>query len=768
MAVERRIPESEQQSETAALLSQLQALQVAFDSSERKVFERALEASERRYRELFDSVLTGVYRTTPEGTVLLANPALLRMLGFDSAADALIRRVDPDTYSSHLTREGQVRGLEETWIRKDGSWITVRETARLVRDSHGSVICYEGIVEDISGAKRAEMFDRGCRQILEMVARNEPLNDILSRIAALIEAQAPGRTCSIALRRGDRLYPIPSSKLGANFSQFGLPILKGYGCCANAVETRKTIVVANAAESECFSNVRELAGIFGIQASWSTPICTDGEVQGTIAVYRNEAKGPDPQELGIIETASRLAAVAVEHRRLYDNLHRQATKDRLTGLPNRFVYEETLADCLTDGRNLALLWIDLDRFKEVNDSLGHHVGDALIKEVAARLRECTGGSGLLARTGGDEFAIVLHSVMGRGHAEACAMRLLAALQPAFQVGEYELFVTASIGVSLSPEDATTAAELQQKADAAMYRAKSRGKNCYAFFEEQWERGARERLDMQISVRRALPNGELRLFYQPQVDLEGHIQGMEALLRWQHPKLGLVPPADFISIAEETGLIVPIGSWVIREACRQWSQWRKAGYTNLKIAVNVSVLQFYFSDLFEIVRSALTESDMRAEYLELELTESLIMRNFEDSTRELQRLRALGLTVAIDDFGTGYSSLSYLQKLPVDLLKIDRSFLQDVDVVSTCALIQAITAVAHSLGLRVAAEGIETQQQLDSIRTIGVDLAQGFLFGKPMPSEIATAYLQTSTSFDTDRRALPEFIRGPADQNVAIL
>jgi EAL domain-containing protein (putative c-di-GMP-specific phosphodiesterase class I) len=299
-----------------------------------------------------------------------------------------------------------------------------------------------------------------------------------------------------------------------------------------------------------------------------------------------------------------------------------------------------------------------------------------------------------------------------------------------------------------PSDGVTASELHQKADAAMYRAKSRGKNCYTFYDANLERGAKERLETETSLRRALQNGELKLFYQPQVDLQGNLKGMEALLRWQHPKRGLIPPADFIPIAEETGLILPIGAWVIREACRQCAEWQQTGYKDLKIAVNVSALQFYFSDLLEIVKNALHSCDLRPECLELELTESLIMKNSEDSTKELQRLRSLGVSVAIDDFGTGYSSLSYLQKLPVDLLKIDRSFLQDVDVVGTCALIQAITAVAHSLGLRVAAEGIETQMQLDSIRRIGVDLAQGYLFGHPMPTEVAAGYLHAAYSISS--------------------
>jgi diguanylate cyclase (GGDEF)-like protein len=445
-------------------------------------------------------------------------------------------------------------------------------------------------------------------------------------------------------------------------------------------------------------------------------------------------------EIGLVETASRLAAVAIEHRCLHDNLRRQATRDRLTGLPNRSVFEETLADKLQKDTPVALLWIDLDRFKEINDSLGHRIGDALLLQVAGRLSESTPDAALLARIGGDEFAIILDAAC-RAEAEDCAREIASGLQAVFQVEDYELFVTASVGISMYPEHAGSAVELQKKADAAMYCAKGRGKNGFSFYDVRLERGARERLELETGLRRALQNGEMRLFYQPQVDLDGRPLAMEALLRWLHPKRGIVAPADFIPIAEETGLIVPLGSWVIREACRQCADWRSAGFDALRVAVNVSTLQFYFSDLVEIVRTALDTSNLPSACLELELTESLIMRNSDESTRELQRLRALGVTVAIDDFGTGYSSLSYLQNLPIDLLKIDRSFLNDVEVVSRAAVIQAITSLAHGLGLRVAAEGIETESQLDSIRRIGVDLAQGYLFGKPMSVEDASAYLK---------------------------
>jgi diguanylate cyclase (GGDEF)-like protein/PAS domain S-box-containing protein len=732
----------DQQSDATALIGQLQALQAAFETSEKKVYQQALEASERRYRDLFDNVLTGVYRTTADGVVTLANPALQRMLGYGENEQAVIRRLDTGTYEALLFTEGEVRALENVWVRKDGGQISVRETARAIKDGAGGTTFYEGIVEDITAAKRNEMFDRGCRRILEMVARNEPLNEILTQIASLIEAQTPGRICSVALCCDGRLYPLPTSPLTVRFAESGIPIRAGYGCCAHAVKSRRTVIVADIAESDVFSRVRPMIDELGIKAAWSTPICTQSEVQGTVSVFASKPTNPTAHEIAVCETVSRLAAVAIEHRWLYDNLHRQATKDSLTGLPNRMVFEDTLAQCLRENAKLALLWIDLDRFKEVNDSLGHRIGDALIRHVAGRLSECAGKATLLARIGGDEFAIILHASATRDDAEICAQRIASELQAAFQIEDYELFVTASIGISMYPEHAATAMELQQKADTAMYRAKSRGKNGYAFFEENLETGARARLEMETSLRRAMQNRELELYYQPQVDLGGELLGMEALLRWNHPKRGTVSPAEFIPIAEETGLIVPIGSWVIREACRQCAEWRKQGF-NLKIAVNVSALQFYFSDLLEIVRTALSAYSLKPESLELELTESLIMRNAEDSTKELQRLRELGVSVAIDDFGTGYSSLSYLQKLPVDLLKIDRSFLQEIDVASTCALIQAITQVAHSLGLRVAAEGVETISQLQAIRRIGVDLAQGFLFGRPMPAEAAIQYIAAS-------------------------
>ena len=403
MAVESRTPEAGQQQDAATLMHQLQALQNAFDSSDRKAFERALQASERRYRELFDNVLSGVYRITPAGDVLLANPALARMLGYRYDETTVIRRTDSEAFDIWLEREGEVRGLESTSGSKDGGHIVVRETAKAVKDISGNTVFYEGIVEDISGEKRAELFDRDCRQVLEMVARNEPLNEILLRIWHFSSSKRRDGPVPLRCVRayGCILFRVQVSRTPT--PKMGCPFVRGM-VPAHAVNSRRTVAVADVATSDVFCHVRDLAEQLGIKSAWSTPICTDGEVQGTIAVFRKEAHEPDAHEIHMAETASRLAAVAIEHRRLYENLHRQATKDRLTGLPNRFVFEQSLAESLQDNTEVALLWIDLDRFKEVNDSLGHRVGDVLIQRVAQRLGECAGALAL-SRTGGDEFAI---------------------------------------------------------------------------------------------------------------------------------------------------------------------------------------------------------------------------------------------------------------------------------------------------------------------------------------------------------------------------
>jgi diguanylate cyclase (GGDEF)-like protein len=394
--------------------------------------------------------------------------------------------------------------------------------------------------------------------------------------------------------------------------------------------------------------------------------------------------------------------------------------------------ETALDRARTNTYRLGLLWIDLDRFQEINDTLGHGIGDILLRQAAQRLSLCCRGIDTLARIGGDEFALLLPRIAERATAEILADSILTSLRAPFQIEGYELYVTASIGICIYPDDGFDSATLQRHADRAMYRAKTCGRNGYRCYEPEVGVGALERLNLEGNMRRAVERNEFELYYQPQIDLSGKLKGFEALLRWNHPTRGLLYPGDFISIAEESGLIVPIGAWAVKQACHQVASW-SGSIPDLKIAVNVSALQFYYGDFVETVREALAEAQVQPSCLEIELTETLVMRNYEESVRQLEKLRSLGVSVAIDDFGTGYSCLSNLQKLPVNSLKIDRSFLIDIEHSTNAAVVTAIAMLSRSLGLSVVAEGIERQEQLDVIKKIGVDLVQGYLLGLPLPA-----------------------------------
>lgn len=385
---------------------------------------------------------------------------------------------------------------------------------------------------------------------------------------------------------------------------------------------------------------------------------------------------------------------------------------------------------------VALLYMDLDRFKLVNDVLGHRVGDALLGQVARRLESCTRRSDILARVGGDEFVLLLSELPDPSGAAAVARKILEALGDSFEVEGHELFVTASIGISVYPVDAEDAAALQKHADHAMYWAKRQGANSFATFGQGIRTASPERLEMETHLRRALERNEMLLNYQPLYEAgAGGLVGVEALLRWKHPELGMVSPATFIPIAEETGLIVPLGSWSLNEACRQRRDWKDAGLPPFRVAVNVSPLQFDQEGFVEDVAAAIRHFGIPPHLLELELTESGIMQDLESSIQRMLRLRELGVRLAIDDFGTGRSSLSYLQRLPLETLKIDQSFVREIRVAADRPpLIQSIITMAHALGLTVVAEGVETPEQMDALVAMGCDVLQGYLLSRPVPPE----------------------------------
>jgi len=431
-----------------------------------------------------------------------------------------------------------------------------------------------------------------------------------------------------------------------------------------------------------------------------------------------------------------------ERKRAEERARYLANYDVLTGLPNRFLMQDRLlqacAQAQRNGLRVAVMHIDLDRFKVVNETLGHYVGDALLKQAADRIKKSAREGDTVARVGGDEFTVVLANVSGVQALSAFAEKVLSGLARPFPGEGQDVFVSASIGISLFPDDARSVDDLIKHADAAMFRAKATGRNNYQFFTRELNDEVQERLLMEGGLRLALQREEFRVVYQAKIDLATReVVGAEALIRWSHPKLGVVGPSRFVPVAEDSGLVGQIGDWVLRAVCRQIRQWQSEGLT-LAVAVNVSARQFQQADLADLVVSVLSETQVPARLLEIELTESAVMHDAEASVVALERLKSFGVQISIDDFGTGYSSLSYLKRLPLDVLKIDQSFVRDISSdPNDAAIVRAIITLARSLGMKVIAEGVETEAQLAFLNAYGCQYAQGYMFGQPMaPEEFA--------------------------------
>ena len=444
--------------------------------------------------------------------------------------------------------------------------------------------------------------------------------------------------------------------------------------------------------------------------------------------------------------------------------------DELTELPNRQLFSQSLEQTITlarrDDQKFAVLFVDLDRFKRINDTLGHSVGDELLKEVAGRLQKCTrsgdtvirfnsgGDEGIkLARLGGDEFVIKLYGIEDENAVSTVASRIISVLTPPFTCEGHQFVVTPSIGIAVYPQDGETGEELLMNADSAMYRAKFHGRNNYKFFSETMRTKSLHRLDLENQIRKAIESSQFELHYQPKVDAESwSLVGAEALLRWNHPERGPIAPDDFIPVAEETGLIVPIGQWVLREACKQVRAWSTLPTGAIPVSVNISSHQFNSDGLIEDVFDAVSSAGIDALLLELEITESVLLQDADSTLAALQKLKQAGVSLSVDDFGTGYSSLSYLKRFPIDTLKIDRSFVKDLHCdADDAAICAAILAMARQLGLNVVAEGVETEQQLDFLRRHGCNQIQGFLCSPALSPDDFAAMLTkiAGTTLDGD-------------------
>jgi diguanylate cyclase (GGDEF)-like protein len=466
----------------------------------------------------------------------------------------------------------------------------------------------------------------------------------------------------------------------------------------------------------------------------------------------------------LAETGARslaLRAALVEVERAEADVKRLSHLDPLTGLPNRMLFGDRLSLAITqarrEGTRLAVLFIDLDHFKDINDSLGHTIGDGLLRGVAERLLSCVRAGDTVARVGGDEFVVLLPGVEGEDGARQVGEKVLDALRRPYRLGQHELFLTATSGISLYPESGTSAVDLVNRADTAMYRAKAEGRNHQVVYAPAMGAGAAESLALEHGLHRALSGGELVLHYEPILELgSARIHGVEAHLRWRHPELGLVWPEDFLPLAEGSGLIVPIGEWALQTACAQVLAWHRQGFPQLRLAMNLPATRLLRCDLVGQVVRALGETGLHARFLELEIAENRAMQDTDRTREVLRELKQFGIALCLDAFGAGYSSLSHLKRFPVDILKLDPSLLRDIDTdPDAAAIVGAVIAMAHSLQLRVSAEGVQTLDQQELLATHGCDRIQGHLLGHPLPADQFIEFLQEQRgSIEPRARLLP--------------
>ena len=614
--------------------------------------------------------------------------------------------------------------------RKSGDEVWLSARPKAFRNARGKLKYMVAFLTDVTETQLWSLQ----QLIMTALADETPITDIADRLCRRVEQIAPEVVSSLLhVDSEGLLHPLGGPSLPDDYSRAldGVPIGPDVGSCGSAAHYGKEMMALDIDTDPRWQPYKQRPLEVGLRACWSSPIkAKDGRVIGTFAFYFRESRPPSLWHQRIVGACVHLGALAIERQEARARIAQLAYHDTLTGLPNRARLRHLISEAIEacqDGKQLALAFLDLDNFKDVNDTLGHSAGDELLVEFSQRLRAQSRPGDVLGRLGGDEFVIVLP---GRGAAEASlvASRILEALNTPLKIGARLVPMSASMGISIYPDNTTDLDTLIQQADAAMYQAKQAGRSTYRFFSADMNRLAEQRLAHSAALRTAIANDGLSLHYQPQIRMtDGSIHGVEALARWHDPVLGEVSPAKFIPLAEECGLIEQIGLWSIREACRQMAQWRDAGLDIPSVSVNLSPLNFQNSGLASAVSEILAEHRLPAHVLMLEVTEGVVLSERAGAIETMNALRTLGAGLSLDDFGTGYSSLSRLAHLPIRELKIDRSFMRDLEHDPTArAVVTTVVRVGQSLQLTVVAEGVETEGQRNLLADLGCDVLQGFL------------------------------------------
>ena len=685
------------------------------DITEAYLARQALEDREEQVRLLLESTAEAIYGTDSHGICTFVNAACVRILGYDDASElvgktihGMIHHHYPDgraypreecrAYKACL-QDTPIHVDNEVFWCKDGTAIPVEYWAHPIRQ-RGTVMGTVVTFFDVSERRETEKRLRQSAAVFDNAVEGIIITDAKANILAVNQAftQITGYGESEVLGLNPRL--LQSGRHDKAFYAAMWEQLDRTGHWQGEIWNRRK-------NGEIFA---ELLSVNAVRDS-----------EGGLVNY-----------VSVFSDITRL-------KQFESELERRAHYDALTDLPNRLLLNSRLEHALEHGRRhghkLGILFMDLDRFKNINDTLGHPMGDALLQGFAQRLTERIRGDDTVARLGGDEFVVLLENLSHPEQAALVAQDILELMQSPFRLGDQEVFIGTSIGISTYPDDGVTPETLIKHADTALYQAKEQGRGTYRFYTEQLTQSANARLAVETRLRHALQKKEFALNYQPIYDSQGRIVAVEALVRWHHPEDGIIPPDHFIPIAEETGLIVPLGEWILETACHQAAAWHAAGHSQLSVAVNLSARQFQQANLVERLGTILARNRLVPSALELEITESAMLTRGKQSAELMDALKSLGVSLSIDDFGTGYSSLAYLKRLPVDKLKIDRSFVRDIPADTSDMEISAtVIAMAKNLGLQVLAEGVETQAQLDFLRGKGCDYYQGYYYCRPLPAD----------------------------------
>ncbi|MET3839126.1 diguanylate cyclase (GGDEF)-like protein/PAS domain S-box-containing protein [Bradyrhizobium sp. OAE829] len=697
--------------------------------------------------------------------VVYTNAAFTGMFGYSLeeakdrfAGELLVGRCTDRRTLARLRRwVGEEAGGEEEVLAydKNGDEIWVSANVKTFRDGRGRSNYMFALLTDITETKQLRSLQQ---LIMSALADEIPIADIADRLCRRVEEIAPDVVSSLLhIDAGGLVHSLGGPSLPEDYSRAldGVAIGPNIGSCGSAAYFGKPVLAEDIDTDPRWQPFKARPLEVGLRACWSTPIKgKDGRVIGTFAFYYRECRAPSRWHQRIVDACVDLGGLAIERKEARAQIARLAYYDMLTGLPNRARLRDLILEATNacaDGRHVALAFLDIDNFKDVNDTLGHSAGDELLVGFAQRLRAQIQPGDMLARLGGDEFVIVLPN---RNAAEASLMasRMTEALVNPIQIGAKQVAMSASIGISLYPDNATDIDTLIQQADAAMYKAKQAGRSTFRFFSADMDRLAEQRLAHSAALRRALANDVLQLQYQPQIRTsDGGIYGVEALARWYDPELGDVSPSKFIPLAEECGLIEQIGMWSLREACRQMAEWRAAGVDIPCVSVNLSPINFQNPNLAATVAGFLADHDLPPEVLMLEITEGVIMNERSVAIETMHALRELGVGLSLDDFGIGYSSLSRLAHLPIRELKIDRSFMHDVESdPSALAIVTSVVRVGQSLHLTVVAEGVESDGQLNLLTELGCDVVQGFLYARALSPDAFGRWLLDHSAAQASR------------------